>query len=75
MIGDARELHLQPPATVTSIDPKLDALLTLADECQQLWLGSFVELIVHIPAEDHPWRDGAEITDNHRLYSVKLAKR
>jgi hypothetical protein len=73
-IGDLDQ-RVNPPAVPDTLDPKLDALLTLADEAQQLWTGSFIEIVVHIPAEDFIWRDGAEITDAYTLYSVKLARR
>lgn len=72
MIGDARETHLQPPAYPEHHDPKIDAVLTAADEIQQQWLGSFVEIRVYIP--NSPYH-GGECTDNAKLYSVRLESR
>lgn len=69
MIGDLREMHLQPDEYPEHHDPKVDAVLNAADEIQQQWAGSFVEIIVHIP--DSPYR-GGECTDNYKLYSVRL---
>lgn len=72
MIGDQRETHLQPAMAGGSFDTRPEKLLDLADEIQALWRGSFVEIVVHIP--DSPYV-GGEITDNYKLYSVKLEKR
>jgi hypothetical protein len=70
MIGDARETHLQPPPEIPVVLP-VDRLLDYADEIQQMFLGSFVELIVRIPNSPYT----GEVTDNYRLYSVRLENR
>lgn len=68
MIGDL-ETRVNPPEQPEQNDPSIERILDLADEAQSIWPGSFVEIVVHIP--DSPYR-GGEITDNYRLYSVRL---